>query len=523
MAALTPPWLRSFSRAVILAALLLCALPLAALVLSMTAQDWSPAHTILGSLPRTLALTVAAAISTSAIGSILAACCVQLADRARLPFMLLLTMPVLLPTYVLALAWSVWLLPVLPLGQGGASTIVTGALPTLWVWTAALYPLPLWATFNALRRWNTAWTEAASTHGVSSWAITWLRVHYLLPPVGAATLLVWMLTLSDFAVPDYFRLSVYGTEVFIEVSSYGNVPGAIVASLPCVALAFLGMIGLSRLWRRWQLTAAASECGMRISGPVPVRPGQPVGLRAVCVAIIGVALFVLVPISALVHAAANFHGFLALWLTLWRDALLSTILALAVVGVVVPITAMTGYFTQRGIARHSGIVRALLASTFAIPVAVLGLAGIALWNRLGAVGVVYTSGAALVLLLIARWLPLAHELQHAGVRSVPAFLEEAAWTHGTSWFRAFRHIVLRNSRSSLLATAVLVFVLAFNDLTLAALLAPPGWSTLPLRVFSTIHYGSASTLASICLWQLLFLLMPLTALAWLSRRAVARL
>jgi len=434
--------------------------------------------------------------------------------------MLLLSFPILLPTYILALSWAVWLLPALSLGQGGTAFTATGALPTLCVWAAALYPLPLWATFVALQRWNEAWSEAASVNGVVPIWNIWLRARYLTVPVSAAVLLIWLFMLSDFAVPDYFRVSLYGTETFVEIASYGNVRGAIIASLPCVAAAFLAMLAIARLWRRWQLTTDAAERATptaQLSTTSAAARNASAG--AVCIAVGGVLLFVVLPLITLVHTAGEVGLFVALWPAIWPDGLLSATLSLIVATAVVLLATVTAYVTQRGVTRSPSIMRAALAATFAIPSALLGLAGIALWNQPGAIGSVYTSGAALVLLLVARWLPLAHELQYAGFRSVPPQLEEVAWTSGVPWSQSTGHIVLRYCREPLLATGLLIFILTFNDLTLAALLAPPGWSTLPLRVFSTVHYGSAATLAATCLWQLLFLLIPLAALAWLARRA----
>jgi iron(III) transport system permease protein len=521
--ALNAPWLRPLARGVSLLVVVCCVLPLLALILGVAGGDWTPAHAVQQSFQRTMMLTVTAATTAGVIGSILGLACARLPIRSRLPLLLLLTLPIALPTYVWALAWSAWILPVIPLGQSASLTPVAGLAPTLWVWAAAFYPLPLWATYVAVRRWNVAWSDAASVHGMPPALRTWLFVRYLMAPVGASVILVWLLLLSDFSVPDFFRVSVYGTEVFIELSSYGNVRGAIVASIPWVIVSGGLMFALSRLWRRWQVTADAVDRSGTRTHPSANDRANPHTVVAACIAIAAAMLLVLLPLMAIVNTVAGPDAFIALWPSLWRDALSSTLLSLALVGVVIPLAAVTGYSMQRGVLRRATAVRGVLAATFAVPSALLGLAGISLWNWPGTVGVVYTSGAAMVLTLVARWLPLAHELQYVAFRSVPASLEEVAWANGVPWLQSMRQVVLSSSRESLLATAILVFILTFNDLTLTALLAPPGWSTLPLRVFSTVHYGSASTLAATCLWQLVILLVPIALLAWVSHRTLARL
>jgi ABC-type Fe3+ transport system permease subunit len=138
--ALNAPWLRPLARGVSLLVVVCCVLPLLALILGVAGGDWTPAHAVQQSFQRTMMLTVTAATTAGVIGSILGLACARLPIRSRLPLLLLLTLPIALPTYVWALAWSAWILPVIPLGQSASLTPVAGLAPTLWVWAAAFYP-----------------------------------------------------------------------------------------------------------------------------------------------------------------------------------------------------------------------------------------------------------------------------------------------------------------------------------------------------------------------------------------------
>ena len=64
---------------------------------------------------------------------------------------------------------------------------------------------------------------------------------------------------------------------------------------------------------------------------------------------------------------------------------------------------------------------------------------------------------------------------------------------------------------------LLAFIFSFNELTMMVLVSPPGVSTLPVRLFSTVHYGPDSLLAALSLWQVIFLLLPVSLLVWLIR------
>jgi ABC-type Fe3+ transport system permease subunit len=114
------------------------------------------------------------------------------------------------------------------------------------------------------------------------------------------------------------------------------------------------------------------------------------------------------------------------------------------------------------------------------------------------------------------------EILSSGWRQVGRPQEEAAYANGIPWARTLYRILLPQLGPAISLAFLLTTVFVFNELTLVTLLAPPGLSTLPLRVFQTVHYGPESLLAAICLWHLAFLLVPAAALLAVSRRWLGR-
>src|SRR5262249_42406982 len=92
------------------------------------------------------------------------------------------------------------------------------------------------------------------------------------------------------------------------------------------------------------------------------------------------------------------------------------------------------------------------------------------------------------------------------------------FAHGVGWLTTVGRILLPQLLPAAAVAFLLTFIFAFNDLTLVTLLSPPGFSTVPLRIFQTVHYGPDSLLAGICLWQALVLAVPISLLAWAARR-----
>jgi ABC-type Fe3+ transport system permease subunit len=129
----------------------------------------------------------------------------------------------------------------------------------------------------------------------------------------------------------------------------------------------------------------------------------------------------------------------------------------------------------------------------------------------------------IVLAYIARFVPVAALILAANVRQFPASFEEAAEIAGASWSRAFSHIVLPQIRTGIAAAGVVVFIFAFSELGTTVLVAPPGESTLPVRVYTLIANTPSSEVAALALMQSIIVLIPLALLGVFARgRGVKR-
>jgi len=75
-----------------------------------------------------------------------------------------------------------------------------------------------------------------------------------------------------------------------------------------------------------------------------------------------------------------------------------------------------------------------------------------------------------------------------------------------------RRIVLPQIRLALAASWVIVFVLAFGELGVSILVAPPGETTLPIRIYTIIANTPPSHVAALALLQTAVIFVPLAAL-----------
>jgi ABC-type spermidine/putrescine transport system permease subunit II len=77
-------------------------------------------------------------------------------------------------------------------------------------------------------------------------------------------------------------------------------------------------------------------------------------------------------------------------------------------------------------------------------------------------------------------------------------------------------IVMPQVRLGLATAWVIAFVLAFGELGVSVLVAPPGETTLPIRIYTIIANAPPSHVAALALLQTTVILVPVVALTLVS-------
>jgi iron(III) transport system permease protein len=447
-----------------------------------------------GLLSNTALLGIGTAFLATALGAPLG---VALA-RIRLPrkafLRLALAAPVLLPPYIVGLAWTY------------LASSWTYSLPAaILVLSLVFYPIAMLATEVAMRRIDGRLEEAAlvvAPPGRVLWRIT---LPLAAPGVLAAALMIFVLAVSEFGVPGLLRVRVYTTEVFTAFAALYDFTRAIVLTVPLLlvclvvaaaAAALLGdrLVVTSRsagtapaLFDSWRRQAAAGVLAVLIVSlvlPIVVLTREALGARSLSALVVGSG-----------DAIAN-----------------SLLLAAAGATAVVSVAAWIGYARARAGGAVGHAANILLIVVFAVPSTLVGVGLIGLWNREGPLGAFYGTDAMVLLGYLARFIPVAALALAASVRYVPVSHEEAAAVSGAGWLRTMWRIVLPQIRLGLAAAWVIVFVLSFGELGVTILVAPAGGATLPIRVYTLIANTPSSHVAALALVQTAVILVPLAAL-----------
>ena len=501
-------WGRRSSRTVVLgiaAAVfgVVCVLPLAYMLMQARASGDGYAALLLDARQRALlstttALGVGTALLATLIGAPLGLAFARVAVPAKPVWRIALSAPVLMPPYVMGLAWVS-----LTRSAGSAWTYsLPGAIVVLGL---VFYPLSMLATEIAARRVEPRLEEAALVVASRGRVVRRITLPLIAPSIAAAALVVFVLAVSEFGVPGLLRVRVYTTEVFTAFSALYDFSRATILALP--------LLGLSVV----VAAVAAATVGDRLivtrrglAGVSLVFEGWTVGACAGAMSVLAIA--VALPLAVLTREALGVESFAAVAQGS-REAIRNS-LTLSTLGatVVTLLAVWLGYARARTPQRLGVIVDVVFVVLFAVPSTVVGVGLIGVWNRAGILGDVYGTHGMLVLAYLARFVPVAALGLAAAIRYVPASHEEAAAVAGAGWWRGMSRIVLPQITLALFATWVIVFVLAFGELGASILVAPPGEATLPIRIFTIIANTPPAYVAALALLQSVVVLTPLVVL-----------
>jgi iron(III) transport system permease protein len=484
-----------------------CVLPVAYLLtVALSVDVASPAPWLdarqQGLLWNTARLGVGTALLATAIGAPLGLSLARIPLRGKTLLRIVLAAPVLLPPFVVAIAWT---------NLAGGNTLLadwTYSLPAaVLVLSLVLYPLSMLATEVALRRIDGRLEEAAVLSAPPLLVLRRITFPLAAPSVLAAALVIFVLSVSEFGVPGLLRVRVYTTEVFTAFAALYDFRRAVLLALPLLVLCLIVAI------------VAVTMAGERL---VTTRRGggtrpallhgweRPAAAASIVTAAIALGLPVIVLLREAVRADSLRAIFEGSGSAITNSLLLATIGATAVVGLAV----WLGYARARGRGRLGQLADVLFVVTFAVPSTIVGVGLIGLWNRPGLIGAFYGTDVMFILGYLARFVPVAALAIAAATRYVPVSHEEAAAVSGAGWFRTMTNIVLPQIRLGLLTAWIVAFVLAFGELGVSILIAPPGEATLPIRIYTIIANTPPSHVAALALLQTAVILTPLAVLAF---------
>lgn len=497
------PDLRTLARLLIFGAVVLS--PLLALVIACLTSllqghgDWLllalPTGRRMGLLLRSLGLSAGVALIDIVLGILIACASWGWARRWAwvrwLPLVL-----IALPPYIHALAWSASVQQLTVLLD---TPQPDGLLLSLWVMAMALLPVGIGLALVSLETVARPLVDAARTRQDDLTVLRRVVLPLAGPLLAAGGGLIFVLSLMDYSVPSLFGVNVYALEIFAEFSASNQPVRAFLLSTPLLALAAGGLFAGQALLRH---AAQVPVWGVSPWSTPPRWQNGFVLYQKIAVALWGAQ--VLIPLIVLVKLTLSGDGWMGTLDPAVREFGFSFGVAAATALLSLPLGWLAMEFlTHRS--HHHATIGWLLFLPVALPAPLVGIGLVALWNHPYLDGV-YATAWMPVLAALARFAPLATLVLLAQSQRLDPLLWDAARIFQARDRQTTWHVRLPLLLPGLLAGASLVFALTLGELGATLIVAPPGQSTLTLRIYNYLHYGASDVVAELCLAMLLFTL-----------------
>jgi iron(III) transport system permease protein len=413
------------------------------------------------------------------------------------------------------------------LGRGGIALVMA-------LHHAPLVAITLW---TGLRSVPQSLIEAAQMEGAGPGTIVArILLPVLRPQIIAAALLAFVAGIGNFGIPALLGLPVnyltLPTLIYRRLSSFGpaGLPDAAALSILVALVAGLGI-------------AAGMLATRRAGGKIEIeRPLQPFWLlgRARPLVTGGLVLLLAIklglPFLALLGEALTPALGVALnWQSLTFDKFVEVLLRQDVTmrafrnsflfagsaALILSLVSIAfAYALERRMGKLRRVVEVVIELPYALPGVVLSIACILMFLKpLPLLGVsIYATPFIILFAYLARFLPLALKAPLAAMAQIEAHHEEAAKLDGVTLWQMLRFIVAPILAPAATVSALMVFLVAFNELTVSALLWSSGTETLGVVLFSLKEAGLAGEAAAIAISASAVILAAMLALDRLARR-----
>lgn len=488
----------------------------------------------------TLVVGIGGTVLAVVLGTLMALLVTLTDVRGRGAFVLFYVMPLMIAPQVTALAWLQLFGPASPflklfnlappMGTRNPLYSTGGIILLLGVQYG---PLVFLLVRAGLRKLPRELVEAARAGGAGWFTVlTTVVLPLMTPSVAAAAALAFVSCVGNFGIPAFLGIPanylVLPTLIYQRLAGGGPAVLGETAFLSVLigVIAMAGILAQEAMSRRrdyrissTSLAAEPYELG-RWRGVVQV------GMWLLIVLILVLPLFGLlltslvpgygIPLNASTATLANYRFVLfehaAAGRAFFNSFALSITAAVFAVIVAVPV----GYLIAWGKQKWVRWLNLLVELPYALPGVVLAIASLLLFLRpIPFTGIqLYNTVWIILYAYLARFLVLALRPTVSGYHQIDQALEEAAQIAGAGLFMRLRTIVFPLVAPAAIAGGLLIFMIAFGELTVSALLWSSGAETVGVVMFSFEQGGDSNYAAamSAIMVAVTFVLMLVTNL-----------
>ena len=357
--------------------------------------------------------------------------------------------------------------------------------------TLALYPYVYVLARVAFLEQSSTLNEAARNMGLRPLSV-FMRISLPLarPAIAAGVALALMETLADYGTVSYFGVPTFTTGIFNAWFSQGDRIAA--ARLAVVLLGFVVLVMLLENWARRRARFHQNAGRRRMRAPLHGARGWLATLLCMLPIAVGFAIPTLILLKlALTEGDVQFGArFIKLALNSFSVAALTALIAVSFALLLAYLARSSGQRLQAWLNRLVGLGYAVPGTVIAVGVLIPLIAfDHFLVDSLAAmfglnIGLLLTGGyLVLIYAYLIRFLAVALQTVEAGLSKITPSMDDAARSLGSTPFAVMRDVHFPLLRTSLITAGLLVFVDVMKELPATLVMRPFNFDTLAVQTY----------------------------------------
>lgn len=368
----------------------------------------------------------------------------------------------------------------------------------------SFFPVITLLTVSGLSSFDSRLEEAAELTCSKLKVIRCITLPLLAPYIFSGSVLVFVFALSNYGVPDLLRVNTYPMEIFVQFSAFYNTPKAVLLAFPLMCITLV-LILLQRhfMGRKSYVTISSYHHDKH---KLVLLKGTKYIAVIFCVLIF--LCSALIPVGMLIIGAGPLDSYYFAFKTAFNQIFNSIFFSVVSATLICVLSFPLSYLIQRARKRTALFTDIISVIPFAIPASIFGVALIKFWNR-PVLGFIYQTSIIIIIGYVARFSAFAVRVIESNIAQVHNNLEEYSDLVCKSWTKKIQKIIIPLSWPGIIAAWILCFSLSVGELGTTLLVSPAGEATLPIRIYTLMHYGAHELVCSLCVILILIIFLPL--------------
>ncbi len=382
---------------------------------------------------------------------------------------------------------------------------------TIFILSLSYFPLVILLCMSGLLSINRSMEESARLSNNEFGMVTKINIPLIIPHIFSSAIFVFIFALSNYGVPSLLGVNTYPVEIFAQFSAYYNNEMAVVLSLPILLISLILIIFQYLLMRNKSYITVTGTWDQTYK----IKLGK---FRYPISFIVLFIIFIsgLLPLLILLIRSGGFLAYKSAIVSGYKDIFNSLVWAILGASFIVIIGLPISEIIHRSKGFGKKFLDIISFLPFAVPSTIFGIGIIMVWNK-PVFEFIYTSFIIVIFVYIAQFVPFSIRIILSNLKQVDKSLMEASLLTLNGWFKRFVKISFPLLKPGLLTSWIVAFIFCMEELGASLLVIPAGKSTLPIRIYTLMHYGAGKIVSALGIIFVLLCILPICFVTILSK------